>query len=86
MATDPTNWHQALACVAGAYARGEQRITTHELLTVHLGVPVNDKNGRRLRLFPDTPAFTSTRWGDCSRRQYGIRCCCTGRIHNRPSR
>ena len=49
MATDPTNWHQALACVTGAHVRGEQRITTHELLTVHLGVPVTDQNGRRLR-------------------------------------
>ena len=49
MATDPTNWHQALACVTGALVRGEQRITTHELLTVHLGVPITDQNGRRLR-------------------------------------
>jgi len=49
MATDPINWHQALACVTGAHVRGEQRITTHELLTVHLGVPATDQNGRRLR-------------------------------------
>ena len=49
MATDPTNWHQALACVTGALVRGEQRITTHELLTVHLGVPITDQNSRRLR-------------------------------------
>jgi hypothetical protein len=49
MPTDPTNWHQALACVTGALVRGEQRITTHELLAVHLGVPVTDQNGRRLR-------------------------------------
>ena len=49
MATDPTNWHQALACVTGALVHGEQRITTHELLTVHLGVAVTDQNGRRLR-------------------------------------
>jgi hypothetical protein len=49
MNTDPTNWHQALACVTGAHVRGEQRITTHELLTVHLGVPITDQNGRRLR-------------------------------------
>jgi hypothetical protein len=49
MATDPTNWHQALARVTGAHVRGEQRITTHELLAVHLGVPVTDQNGRRLR-------------------------------------
>jgi hypothetical protein len=33
----------------GALVSGEQRITTHELLTVHLGVPVTDQNSRRLR-------------------------------------
>src|SRR6516164_1844495 len=49
MTTDPTKWRQALACVAGALVRGEQRITTHELLAVHLGVAVTDQNGRRLR-------------------------------------
>jgi len=50
MATDPANWHQALACVTGAFVRGEQRITTHELLTVYLGVPVTDpSNGNVLR-------------------------------------
>src|SRR5215471_13847234 len=49
MTTDPANWHQVLACVTGALVRGEQRITTHELLAVHLGVPVTDQNGRRLR-------------------------------------
>jgi hypothetical protein len=49
MTTDPTNWHQTLARVTGADVRGEQRITTHELLTVHLGFPVTDQNSRRLR-------------------------------------
>jgi hypothetical protein len=49
MTTDPINWHQALACATGAHVRGEQRITTHELLAVHLGVPITDQNGRRLR-------------------------------------
>jgi hypothetical protein len=49
MTTDPANWHQALASVTGAHVRGEQRITTHELLAVHLGVPITDQNGRRLR-------------------------------------
>jgi hypothetical protein len=29
--------------------RGQQRVTTHELLTVHLGVPVTDRACRRLR-------------------------------------
>ena len=49
MTSDPINWHHALAPVTGADVRGEQRITTHELLTVHLGVPVTDQNSRRLR-------------------------------------
>jgi len=49
MTSDPINWHHALAPVTGADVRGEQRITTHELLTVHLGVPITDQNGRRLR-------------------------------------
>ena len=43
-----TDWHQALARVSGQLVRGQlvrgqQRATTHELLTVHLGIP------RRLR-------------------------------------
>jgi len=49
MTAEPANWHQALACVPGTLVRGKQRITTHELLAVHLGVPVTDQNGRRLR-------------------------------------
>jgi hypothetical protein len=49
MASDPTDWHQALAGVSGQLVRGEQRVTTHELLTVHLGVPVSDGTCRRLR-------------------------------------
>jgi hypothetical protein len=49
MTNDPTDWHQALARVSGQLVRGEQRVTTHELLTVHLGVPVTDRNCRRLR-------------------------------------
>jgi len=43
------DWHQALAGVSGQLVRGEQRVTTHELLTVHLGVPVTDQACRRLR-------------------------------------
>src|SRR6516165_7323190 len=43
------DWHQALARVSGQLVRGEQRVTTHELLTVHLGVPVTDQACRRLR-------------------------------------
>jgi hypothetical protein len=49
MTRDPTDWHQALAGVSGQLVRGEQRVTTHELLTVHLGVPVTDRASRRLR-------------------------------------
>src|SRR5262245_34158800 len=49
MTAEPANWHQALACVPGTLVRGKQRITTHELLAVHLGVPVTNQNGRRLR-------------------------------------
>jgi hypothetical protein len=29
--------------------RGEQRVTTHELLTVHLGIPITDRACQRLR-------------------------------------
>jgi hypothetical protein len=49
MTSDPTDWHQALARVKGQLVRGEQRVTTHELLTVHLGVPVTDQACRRLQ-------------------------------------
>jgi hypothetical protein len=49
MTNDPTDWHQALARVSGQLVRGEQRVTTHELLTVHLGVPATDRACRRLR-------------------------------------
>ena len=49
MTSAPTDWHQALARVNGQLVRGEQRVTTHELLTVHLGVPVTDRACRRLR-------------------------------------
>ena len=47
MTSDPTDWH-ALARVNGRLVRGEQRVTTHELLTVHLGVPVTDQACRQL--------------------------------------
>jgi hypothetical protein len=48
MTSDPTDWHQALARVSGQLVRGEQRVTTRELLK-HLGVPVTDRACRRLR-------------------------------------
>jgi hypothetical protein len=68
MTADPANWHQALACVTGALVRGEQRITTHELLTVHLGVPVTDQNGRRLR-----PLMHDLGWRGPRRMRWGKR-------------
>ena len=49
MTSGPTDWHQVLARVSGQLVRGEQRVTTHELLTKHLGVPVTDPACRRLR-------------------------------------
>jgi len=44
MTSGSTDWHQALARVSGQLVRGQlvrgqQRATTHELLTVHLGIP-----------------------------------------------
>jgi hypothetical protein len=68
MTADPINWHQALARVTGAHVRGEQRITTHELLTVHLGVPVTDQNGRRLR-----PVMHDLGWRGPRRMRWGKR-------------
>jgi hypothetical protein len=47
--TSEPDWHQALARVTGQLVRGEQRVSSHELLTVHLGVPVTDRACRRLR-------------------------------------
>ena len=49
MTSDLTDWHQALARVSGRLVRGEQRVAAHELLTVHLGVPVTVPAYRRLR-------------------------------------
>ena len=49
MTSDMTDWHQALARVSGRLVRGQQRVATHELLTVHLGVPVTVPACRRLR-------------------------------------
>jgi hypothetical protein len=49
MTGDPTDWHQVLARVCGQLVRGEQRVASRELLTVHLGVPVTDGACRRLR-------------------------------------
>src|SRR6516225_5197637 len=49
MKDTPADWQQALSAVHGIIIHGEERITTHELLTKHLGVPVTDKAARRLR-------------------------------------
>ena len=49
MTSDMTDWHQALARVSGQLVRGEQRVSSFELLTVHLGVSVTDHACRRLR-------------------------------------
>jgi len=49
MTSDLTDWHQVLARVSGQLVRGEQRVPTQELLTVHLGVPVTDRTCRRLQ-------------------------------------
>ena len=49
MTNHATDWHKALAPITGVLVRGEQRVTTHELLTVHLGVPITDQACRRLR-------------------------------------
>ena len=43
-----TDWYQALSRVRGAAIRGEERITTHELLT-HLDVPYSDRAARKLK-------------------------------------
>ena len=49
MTSDLTDWHQVLARVSGQLVRGQQRVTTDELLTVNLGVPVTDRACRRLQ-------------------------------------
>jgi hypothetical protein len=43
-----TDWHQTLSRVTGVVINGEERITTHELLT-HLGVPYSDRAARKLK-------------------------------------
>jgi hypothetical protein len=43
-----TDWHQTLSRVTGALINGEERITTHELLT-HLGAPYSDRAARKLK-------------------------------------
>src|SRR5262249_35704393 len=49
MKDTPAVWQQALSAVHGIVIHGEERITTHELLTEHLGVPATDRAARRLR-------------------------------------
>jgi hypothetical protein len=66
MTSDPTDWRPALARVSGQLVRGQQRVTTHKLLTVHLGVPVTDRACRRLRRIMRELGWTGPRlmrWG-----------------------
>ena len=73
MSTDPTDWHQVLARVTGALVRGEQRVTTHELLAEHLGVSVTDRNCRRLRRVMHDLGWRGPklmRWGEETTRGY----------------
>jgi hypothetical protein len=44
-----TDWYQTLNRVRGAATHGEERITTHEILTQHLGVPYSDRVARKLK-------------------------------------
>jgi hypothetical protein len=44
-----TDWYQTLNQVRGAVIHEEERITTHELLAHHLGVPYSDRAARRLK-------------------------------------
>jgi hypothetical protein len=49
MTGNPADWDQILAGVTGSVVNGEERISTHDLLTQHLGVPITDRAARRLR-------------------------------------
>jgi hypothetical protein len=49
MTTDPDDWHQILSRVTGELVRGEQRVSTRELITVHLKVRETDHSYRRLK-------------------------------------
>jgi len=49
MTTDPDDWRQILSRVTGELVRGEQRVSTRELITVHLKVRETDHNYRRLK-------------------------------------
>ena len=44
-----TDWYQVLSRAHGAVMHGEERITTHELLAHHLGVPYSDRAARKLK-------------------------------------
>ena len=49
MTGNPADWEQILAGVTGTLMNGEERISTHDLLTQHLGVAITDRAARRLR-------------------------------------
>jgi hypothetical protein len=38
MTIDATDWHQVLVPITEALVRGEQRVTTRQLLTEYLGI------------------------------------------------
>jgi len=52
MISEPTDWHQGLARVNGQLVHGEQRVTTHELLTYGRcslpGLPIAATKWRRV--------------------------------------
>ena len=52
MTGTPADWEQILAGVTGTFMNGEERISTHDLLTQHLGVAITDRATRRLRRHP----------------------------------
>jgi hypothetical protein len=49
MTIELDDWHQILSRVSGELVRGEQRVTTDELITVHLRVRKTDRAYRHLR-------------------------------------
>jgi len=49
MTTEFDDWRQILSRVTGEFVRGEQRVTTRELITVHLKVRKTDRAYRHLR-------------------------------------
>jgi hypothetical protein len=61
MTTDLDDWHQVLACVTGDLVRGEQRVSTQEVFTKYLGVPMTDLACRRLKRVMRSLGWTGPR-------------------------